>query len=98
MELLRDLASVLQLWWANPLRAIVGLIAIPALLWSIWPMVKRSDAQPPAATGDSITIHGNIKAPSQIGGRGNVMNVNLPAYFEKALVERPENDPRRARV
>jgi hypothetical protein len=98
MDSLRDFVSILQLWWANPLRAVVGLIALPALLWSIWPMVKRSDAQPPPPAGDSITIHGDIKAPSQIGGRGNVLNVNLPAYFEKAVVDRPESDPRRARL
>jgi hypothetical protein len=98
MDLLRDLATLLQLWWANPLRAIVGIIAIPALLWSIWPMVQRSDAQNTSAAGDSITIHGDIRAPSQIGGRGNTLNVNLPAYFEKASVDRPGDNPRRALV
>lgn len=94
MDALRDIVSVLQTWWENPVRAIAGIVGLAVFAWSVWPVVQRSEAGP----GDSITIHGDVNAPSQIGGRGNVQNINLPAYFERVEVERPQQDTRRAVV
>jgi hypothetical protein len=49
--------------------------------------------------GGLVTVNNStFNAPSQIGGQGNVMNVNRPAYFENQARVEPRQNRLRVRV
>ena len=88
MKYLDILAKVLPFLLGNPQRmtaAIAGLALMVfgaiLLLWSLWPLMGKSEdsAEPPAPV---VVTNSSFGGPTQIGGQGNTLNVNQPAYFE----------------